>query len=510
MKNNIYKKLHAVNKIFNTWLDIMYKKLDIKIQEWGATNQKALRFCALFVVLLTPIMFAEKYIDTDTWFLVNSGKYIINNGFALTEPFSMHSGMVFSFQQWFTDVYFYILFLLGGRQLLIAVIMLESIIMLLLFYNLCMTVSKHNRGVSLVCTLLFSATISVFMVTRPQITTYIVLIAELLALEKFVKSNDKRKLMILPILSIIEINLHAATWVMLFIFMLPYLCEVRFIKGKRVKPDVYSKKPLLICMLVMIGCGLVNPYGIINMMYTFNSNGSKYIHLINEMQATTYNSYSALIIAVFTLIILVKIIRTQENIKLRYVYLYLGTLFMAMVATRNCAFFFIGALLIIAYLYRKSNITHFDILHCIRFIELIAVTFALAIRLTPSQYNMEYENQNCEIIKYLNEICIPEETNLYTEYNTGAIYEYSGYRCSIDARMEVYTSKMNKQFNYYDEAVEAESGIIYYKQYFEKYKFDYYVISKSNALYVNVSNDESFEKLCETDDYALFTNNNSE
>ena len=67
---------------------------------------KSLTFLYLFIPLFNALRLALT-LDNDFWFLTNTGKYIINNGFPTIEPFTIHKNFDFIVQQWLTDVIFY-------------------------------------------------------------------------------------------------------------------------------------------------------------------------------------------------------------------------------------------------------------------------------------------------------------------------------------------------------------------------------------------------------------------
>ena len=64
------------------------------------------------LLLLIPLVyyFLTKFkLNNDFWFLINTGKEILKNGFINVEPFTIHSGFAFVPQQWLTDVVFYLI-----------------------------------------------------------------------------------------------------------------------------------------------------------------------------------------------------------------------------------------------------------------------------------------------------------------------------------------------------------------------------------------------------------------
>lgn len=492
-------------KQINHKCNIVYYTFNNMVQNGAKRHKKILLALGMICIFISPIFFAKKNLDNDIWFLLNSGRYILNHGFTTIEPFSIHEGLAFSFQQGLTDIYFYELYKLGSETLLIAVIIAESIIMLILYYRLCKMVSGQHTGQSMLSTILFSGVSSIFMTTRPQISSFIILILELLILEKWVQKQCHKLLFLLPVLSILEINLHAATWWMLFIFMMPYLFELKWIKGVRIKADQYGKKPLILAALGMFLSGFCNPYGLDNILYLIKSQGTKYSQYIDEMKPCTYEMFGFYLIMIVSIVVFVHHLRSLKAIQLRYVYLYIGTALMTLINQRSMVLFAMVAFMITAYEFRTSKVTHFSIPWLFCYVEIVIGVYIVFTQLKPQESYMITLNEHRQIIAYLQN-CDSKDVSLFTDYNMGGLYEFEGYSCFIDARMEVYLKSMNGVKNFFDEYVEAEMGVIYYRDFLETYDFDYYILDKSRSFYVNVSHDNRYRCLYETDHYALFKN----
>lgn len=254
----------------------IYRSCDQKLNAWGMEHKKYLKLAAQLLVFLSPVLFASKSLDNDVWFLLNSGRYISENGFTRVEPFSIYKDLKFSFQQWLTDILFYRIYMQWGRTGLLILVMILASMMLVMFYRLCLLVSGHNTGQSLLATLLLSVTASPFMISRPHILSNLILTCILLIMECYVKTGNKKLLWLLLLCSVLEINFHASTWWIQFLFMLPYLVETDLHK-EYLEIDVYDKKPIWLTVAGMLLCGFLNPYGITNMLYLFRSLGSAYI-----------------------------------------------------------------------------------------------------------------------------------------------------------------------------------------------------------------------------------------
>ena len=75
-----------------------------KILNYHPSKWQAISFLVIpiFIGLLTSTSF-----DNDIWFLINTGRYILNHGFPTIDPFTIHEGFNLVVQQWIPDVIFY-------------------------------------------------------------------------------------------------------------------------------------------------------------------------------------------------------------------------------------------------------------------------------------------------------------------------------------------------------------------------------------------------------------------
>lgn len=60
-----------------------------------------------FLLPFMGIVFVRLVFDGDLWFILNSGRFVVENGFPYTEPFSMHEGLNFVLEQWLTDIIYW-------------------------------------------------------------------------------------------------------------------------------------------------------------------------------------------------------------------------------------------------------------------------------------------------------------------------------------------------------------------------------------------------------------------
>jgi len=278
----------------------------------------------LFIIPIIIFMVNTVRVDNDIWFLLNHGRYVLNNGFPYVEPFTIHEGLSFVMQQWGSALIYWIVYNYIGEKALFLFVIIIGTIITIMFYKLCKLVS-NNINISLILALLFSFTIRNYIVARPQIFTYLILILELYYLESYIKTNDNKKLYILPLLSLIQINMHASMFIFQFLFILPFI--INGIKLKKVKLSTYKLKPILFITILMLLIGFLNPYGYEAITYIFNSYGIDYVsNYIAEMQVLTFKNVNCkiLILCICFLIFLFNYLKNNK-IELRHLFLLFGT-----------------------------------------------------------------------------------------------------------------------------------------------------------------------------------------
>ena len=69
--------------------------------------------------------------------------------------------------------------------------------------------------------------------------------------------------------------------------------------------------------------------------------------------------------------------------------------------------------------------------------------------------------------------------------------------------MELYTKRMNKKDDYFDEFMDFTTGEIYYDDYLTRYDFDYIVL-KNKFIISLLEHDNGYECLVDTDTYDLW------
>lgn len=479
---------------------------------------------------LSVILFALLFLliprepDSDFYFLYKTGEYVAANGFPVKDFLSWHANMDIIVQQWLFDVFLYYVYTLLGK---LGVILYQYVIFVLItlaFFILIKKVSKNGFVAFLATFVLSSFLAAEFITCRPQCFTYLLLILELLVLEKYVESKKASYLLLLPLISALLINLHASMWLMVLLFMLPYLIQSVPIKlGKIRQTPCCSFLWLFAAFAASLCAGFVNPYGIKAMLYLFSSYGVQEINIgITEMNPVGWNSVGGklLICFVFASAFLLIFNRKGKN-ELRFILLSVGTAYIGLSSLKGYPYFLIAVLLALAYSYKdftfnvrlsekkadKKTLAIRIVSSCV-LVALICALGALQFGVIKLSDDNEYpiEESLEPVVAELKEIC-NEETILYNGFNEGAFLEYNGIPAFIDARAELFLKSNNHEEDYFTDYYNIAFAKVYYKDFVDKYDFNCLLVSKytEKYLYNSLINDSDFTVVYSEGEYAIFT-----
>ena len=198
----------------------------------------------LFLSMFIGLLFIMPVMDNDGWFILNSGRYVLENGIPVTEPFTIHEGLHFVMQQWLTDVLYWEIYRYAGMGGLLCMLHVVAIALIYAYYRLAKLVSRGNEHTAIVLSMFTGVLVCLtFIRTRPQLLSSLIFILEIFCLESYLQTRKKKYILLLPILSLLLINLHAAMWPMLLVFLLPYLLESLIQKKLRLHYFVWVEKP---------------------------------------------------------------------------------------------------------------------------------------------------------------------------------------------------------------------------------------------------------------------------
>ncbi len=417
----------------------------------------------MFLIFIIPFIFVcyeNKTPDNDIWFLLNNGRYVLEHGFPTIDPFSIHEGLSYVMQQWLSAVIYFLIFKWFGKTGLLIFIYVVSFIILYFLYKLFYRVND-NKVIAILLSSLCVCLIEDYIVLRPQVFTYLILIIEIYLLESYVKTKNNKYLFVLPVLSMLLINLHSAMWYMQFVFMLPFIVNSFKIKGITI--DSYKLKPILIIVLFMLMVGFINPYGMDAMTMIFKSYGvSDFNKYISEMKNPVTSDYFFIVVMGISFIILCCCNFFKKcKLDVRHYCFICGTFILFSLHVKCFPYFIIISLYAFAYLIRKVKIKNI-LDNKIVFAIYRGVAFGLSVMLVGSFIYTSYlsikyydfkSQYALEVTDYLLEHYNVSEVKLYNEFDDGGYISYKGIKVYIDGRAEVFIKRFNEKEDIFKEAM---------------------------------------------------------
>ncbi|MEA4815931.1 MAG: hypothetical protein VB120_03620 [Lachnospiraceae bacterium] len=468
--------------------------------------------------LFTPAMLINFKMNNDIWFLLNTGRYILANGFPHTEPFTLHQNFHFVVQQWLSSIIFWKIYDIAGSLGLFLLCNIIYIAMVLVFFKLSLLISEKNffvsYGVSLFVSLLASF---LYITTRPQIFTHLFIIIEIYLLELYIRNKNPRYLIGLPILSFLQINFHAAMWPMLFVILIPYFIDGLSFNVFFIRSEGYGIKPLLITVLLMLAVAFLNPYGLEAMTYLFHSYGHKEIsEAITEMGIPNINKFIGKTIFAHALVfVFILCLWKKGKLSLRNLCLVLGTGYMSLSSIRSWCYFILCSGVALSEYLKEVNIpeTNEPSQKEIKTRKLLALfitvlfIFGSGVRtkeaLMPNELPETYGS-----IEYLKENGYsPNDITLYMDYNNGGYGEFEGYKPYLDPRAEVFVIENNHVSDVMLEYFNLQKGELHYKDFINSYKFTHIIATPGDTLYTYIPKDPGYHLLYEDEECSLYEAN---
>ena len=314
------------------------------MQKLGKMGAVALFFLLPFV----GVVFTRLVFDGDLWFILNSGRYVVENGFPYTEPFSMHEGLNFVLEQWLTDIVYWEIYKTFGAEGVLTFVIIMGFCILFLYEKICFYLSQ-NIIVSKILTFFFGiAATPIFFLTRPQVISTFIFMIEVYLLFVYAKTNKQKYLYFIPVISLLIVNLHCALWPLIFILMLPFIAT-RFAHSltdmdENYLGEKFDIKPIILTCIASFLIAFANPYGYKAMAFLFTSYDPKIHGFIGEIQpmslkigASFFHIYASFFfVYLFSGIVLL----SKKKMPLYLILLFAGLGFLGMTAARNVFLFY--------------------------------------------------------------------------------------------------------------------------------------------------------------------------
>lgn len=469
----------------------------------------------LILLLFLPCLLIQTGLDNDVWFLLNSGRYVLQHGIPYIEPFTMHQNMRFVMQQWLSAVVFWGAFSQLGAVGLIALVSILFGCTVAVIYRTTRLLSGGNFLTSFLLTFLTVVFLTPFITTRPIVFTLLFLSLELYLLEQFIATGSFKWLIPLPFLSALLVNLHAAMWPVQFVLFLPYLVDSFRFKFKIIQGQGYSKKTLFPAVAAMFAAGFANPYGFDAMTYLFRSYGFSEINLVLEMRPANINNLlGQVIFGTLFLILAIYFFYKKGKTRLRYILLTFGTAILALSSTRSFTLFALCGFFPLAYYLKDLSVPQSKAVkttkgaRALRIVLIVLLVgmlgFVFGERYISPAAKSDLLPKSAPAVDYLIANEDRGKMRLYTGYDEGGYAEFMGFKPYIDPRAEVFVRKNNGVDDIMKEFYRLQEGDLYYKYLLDKYGFTHLLVSQYDILYVYLPHDGDYRMIYNDGEYAIF------
>ena len=458
---------------------------------------------------LCPLLLYQSAFQNDTYWLINTGKYIVHHGFPNTEPFTIHQGLNFIVQQWLSTMLFYQSYQMGGAAGVHILIIATCTVILFLIYRLALQLAGGKKLIASYVTAFVGVCICSYMMPRPQVFSLLVFVTEILLLEWYVRDQRRRLPIIigLPLLSALLINLHAAMWPVLFLLYIPYFIDSFKFRIGRVEGQGYLKKPLIVGLLLSILSGLANPYDFRAMTYLFNSYGNSVINgNVQEMFSPDFKSISGLFIFGLVLAVVFIYFLVRGSTRLRYALLTVGTLYMGLSSVRSFSLFIIFGPVFLSYYLKEVDLSLSMPARRRAVLVSISVLAMAFVRISRIQNvgGFEEDYRPEAAVRYIKSNLDLSTIRLYNSYDTGGYIEFSGIRSFIDSRAEIFTRKLNGKEEIFRDYCDALTGKLYYSDLIAKYSFTHLLVNKEELMSHCLQHDQRFIVVFQDKKYLLY------
>ena len=474
---------------------------------------------AIICIILVCFAFTPITFQNDTYYTIKVGERIVNEGIQPIDNFNIHKDLPYTYPHWLYDVGTYVLYSVGGLNILyLFTIFLASALGLLLYYTnykLC-----KNRAISFFVVIITIYFMSAFITARAQLITYIFFVLEIYFIEQFFRKNQNRYLIGLIICSIMIANLHVAVWPFFFILFLPYFVANIFQKPKHIfrgSKVVFEKYNniimLLITFVICFACGLLTPlkltpytYLVLTMMGTTTKSINEHLPLIIN-SVTGVNMFAC--IAMYSLLL----IFTGTKIKFKDILMLAGLILLTFFSQRQFSMLALIGSFIFARLLekfcrfgpQKENMKNFEKNIGSKY-KILAIIIITGIIVVPNVYKrrnhtyvdtIDYPIQAAD---YINQYMDKSKMRLYNEYNYGSYLIFKDIEVFIDSRADLYDKKFNKKEDIFSDYISTSNLSMYYEDTFEKYNITHVMTTKSSKLKMMLTKDSDYKLVYNGDD----------
>lgn len=236
---------------------------------------------SMAIVALIPAIRSAGTLDTDGWFLLASGRVIFESGIPVTNPFTAIAGQAIVLQQWLHDAWLYLWWKAAGYTGVAVSVAVPAALALWAHAGTVSRLAQNPRypWAPLLISAVGFALMTSYLSVRPSLWTAALLFVTISTCLEWRRGAGSRCLLVLPVVSLLSVNLQAALWPLpaaaAACFLLPEEGEISLGRtGETVRSWAQSRLPLLAAIVGMAAESLINPYFIDGSLYVIRSLGA--------------------------------------------------------------------------------------------------------------------------------------------------------------------------------------------------------------------------------------------
>ena len=450
------------------------------------------RLIISFLLLTYTCLLVMFSLNPDQFFMIASGNDVLNGHLTYNTNLQMN----YVLQQWLYSVVLAFIDNHFGYVGDILFTLIQNIVLWFLSYKFLKKKIKSDFWATIIPIVLILINFFYVISVRPSTITLILLLSEILILEKYKETKNWKQLFwLIPILILLA-NVHQSIYLYCGIVAMPYMIE-----GKKLDWKV------IISGLLMLPISLLTPYGLDGALYIFRAMiiGQKYIR-IQEMQSAAANIaiYAYVCLAIIGLVGVNYFKKANKFINF---YMIL-TICMTIMTLRSILFIFIPMLFI-------AKNFDFSVFSDVKIFKESLVTTIVMSALTalilfnaPALITFDL-NDELDLVEHYIALEIPKNAKIYNVPDSGGILEYNGYNIYLDTRPDAYDKENTERFREFSIIDGGINGARYVSDteiLKETEKFEY-LITYTNSRLDNIYKDMNYEPLYRNGMYVIYKSN---
>lgn len=518
-------------------------------------NKKLKYIIAIILIILFTFSVVPKSFQNDTFYVIELGRSIIENGVDWQDHYSIHNELEYRYPHWAFDVINSIICnFFGFTGIYVFTQILASIFVLLVFWN--MLRKEINFNLAFISTLIVAYMMKGGFYARGQIISYSIFLLEFMILENFVERPTFFKSLALFVLSVLMANMHSTAWIIMLILVLPFIGEqvVYFYSFEGINARLLRKynreykkakeagcsqeeldkiqdkikykekfeatlkeeekitnrkiitkrkqniKYIWIAFLVLIAGALITPIKLTPLLYFLKISLGNSMSYINEhMPIVPANSLEFL---TYTIVIVALLGFTNSKLKLYDAFLILGLYLMAL-SGRRSMYLLIGltAGIVVKMIddfindnIKNKNEKATKFLFIVTCIISVLVSIYMFWNKRKDTYVIN-EKYPISATKFIKENLDYKNIRMYNQYEFGSYLLMEGVPVLIDSRCDLYTPEFNKNVTVFDDYMEVQFGQKTIFSLMDKYKLDYAIVPVNSFEDIYMKEDSRFTKL---------------